>query len=339
MSEADLVDLRSDTVTRPGAGMYQAMTEASVGDDVYGEDETVNRLEASAAKMLGKEAGLYLSSATQANLVAMLAHNARGEEILLGDKYHVFVSEAGGASALGGIVMHPLTTNSDGGLNLEQVLDAIKEDDPHLPITRTLALENTVHGQVQDPGQHRRLAEAVRERGLKVHLDGARLMNAAVALQQTADDIVAPFDSVMLCLSKGLGAPVGAVLCGSKDFIRRARRLRKQLGGGMRQAGVIAAAGLYALEHNVARLADDHERARALAAGLADIEQLAVRHYTNMVFIEPGQPDLEPLRQHLEHRDVLVDRQTRRIRMVTHLDIDDAAIERAIAAIRSYYEA
>jgi len=339
MSKADLVDLRSDTVTRPGAGMYQAMTEASVGDDVYGEDETVNRLEAGAAEMLGKEAGLYLSSATQANLAAMLAHNARGEEILLGDKYHVFVSEAGGASALGGIVMHPLATNSDGGLSLEQVLGAIKEDDPHLPVTRTLALENTVHGRVQDPGQHRRLAEAVRERGLRVHLDGARLMNAAVALQQAADDIVAPFDSVMLCLSKGLGAPVGAVLCGSHDFIRRARRLRKQLGGGMRQAGVIAAAGLYALEHNVARLAEDHERARLLAHGLADIDELAVRHYTNMVFIEPAADDLEPLRQHLEPQGVLIGRQKLPLRMVTHLDIDDAGIERAIAAIRSYYRA
>ena len=339
MSKADLVDLRSDTVTRPGAGMYQAMTEASVGDDVYGEDETVNRLEAGAAEMLGKEAGLYLSSATQANLAAMLAHNARGEEILLGDKYHVFVSEAGGASALGGIVMHPLATNSDGGLSLEQVLGAIKEDDPHLPVTRTLALENTVHGRVQDPGQHRRLAEAVRERGLRVHLDGARLMNAAVALQQAAGDIVAPFDSVMLCLSKGLGAPVGAVLCGSHDFIRRARRLRKQLGGGMRQAGVIAAAGLYALEHNVARLAEDHERARLLAHGLADIDELAVRHYTNMVFIEPAADDLEPLRQHLEPQGVLIGRQKLPLRMVTHLDIDDAGIERAIAAIRSYYRA
>jgi threonine aldolase len=339
MSKADLVDLRSDTVTRPGAGMYQAMTGASVGDDVYGEDETVNRLEAIAAEMLGKEAGLYLSSATQANLVAMLAHNARGEEILLGDKYHIFVSEAGGASALGGIVMHPLATNNDGGLSLEQVLGAIKEDDPHLPVTRTLALENTVHGRVQDPGQHRRLAEAVKQRGLRVHLDGARLMNAAVALQQAADAIVAPFDSVMLCLSKGLGAPVGAVLCGSSEFIRRARRLRKQLGGGMRQAGVIAAAGLYALEHNIARLAEDHERARLLAEGIAGIERLAVRQHTNMVFIEPAASELEPLRQHLEQHGVLIGRQKPPIRMVTHLDIDDTGIERAIAAIRSYYEA
>jgi len=243
MSEAPIVDLRSDTVTRPGAGMYQAMAEAQLGDDVYGEDETVNRLEATAADLLGKQAGLFLSSATQANLVAMLAHNARGEEILLGEEYHIFCAEAGGVSALGGIIMHPLATDASGGLALEQVMAAIKEDDPHLPITRTLALENTVSGQVQDPEHHRRLAEAVRAQGLKVHLDGARLMNASVALQQLAADIVAPFDSVMLCLSKGLGAPVGAMLCGDVEFIARGRRLRKQLGGGMRQAGVIAACG------------------------------------------------------------------------------------------------
>jgi threonine aldolase len=337
MSETPLVDLRSDTVTRPGTGMYQAMADAAVGDDVYGEDETVNRLEMTAASLLGKQAGLFLSSATQANLVAMLAHNARGEEILLGERYHIFSSEAGGVSALGGIVMHPLTTDATGGLALEQVMAAIKEDDPHLPITRTLALENTVSGQVQDPAQHRRLAAAVHDVGLKVHLDGARLMNAAVALQQPAADLAASFDSVMLCLSKGLGAPVGAMLVGERDFITRGRRLRKQLGGGMRQAGVIAACGLYALEHNVERLAQDHERARLLAAGIADIADLPVRQHTNMVFIEPRAEDMKPLRLHLEARRVLFGRQKLPIRMVTHLDIDDAGIERAIEAIRSYY--
>ena len=331
------VDLRSDTFTRPTAAMYQAMSEAPVGDDVYGEDETVNRLESIAAGLLGKEAGLYLSSATQANLAAMLAHNGRGEEILLGDCYHIFVAEAGGTSALGGIIMHPLPTNATSGLELDTVMAAIKEDDPHLPITRTLALENTVSGQVQDPAQHRELAEAVRAEGLCVHLDGARLMNAAIALDQPASTIAEPFDSVMLCLSKGLGAPVGAMLCGSTDFIKRARRLRKQLGGGMRQAGVIAAAGLYALEHNIARLAEDHRRALALAEGIADIEELAVRQATNMVFIEPADEDLEPLREHLEKQAVLIGRQKRPVRMVTHLDIDDAGIDRAIHAIRSYY--
>ena len=337
MSEMPVVDLRSDTLTRPGAGMYQAMADAPVGDDVYGEDETVNRLETTAATLLGLQAGLFLSSATQANLVAMLAHNARGEEILLGEQYHIFSSEAGGVSALGGIIMHPLPTDATGGLSLEQVMAAIKEDDPHLPITRTLALENTVSGQVQDPAHHRRLAEAVRAQGIKVHLDGARLMNAAVSLQQPAADIVAPFDSVMLCLCKGLGAPVGAMLCGDSDFIARARRLRKQLGGGMRQAGVIAACGLYALENNIARLVEDHQRAQLLAQGLSGIAGLPVRHHTNMVFIEPLAEDLEPLRLHLEARQVLFGHQQPPIRMVVHLDIDDAGIERTIEAIRSYY--
>jgi threonine aldolase len=337
MSEEVIVDLRSDTVTRPGKGMYQAVLDAAVGDDVYGEDETVNRLEATTAKLLGKDAGLFLSSATQANLAAMLAHNARGEEILLGDQYHIFVSEAGGTSALGGIVMHPLPTDEFGGLALQQVLAAIKEDDPHHPVTRTLALENTVSGRVQDPLQHRQLIDAVHEQGLKVHLDGARLMNAAVALNMPAADIVAPFDSVMLCLSKGLGAPVGAMLCGSAGFIKTARRLRKMLGGGMRQAGVIAACGLYALDNNIARLADDHERARQLADGIGSIEGLPVKCFTNMVFIEPQERDLEPLRMHLQERRILIGWQNPPLRLVTHLDIDDQGIDRVVTALHSYY--
>ena len=337
MSEESIIDLRSDTVTRPSAGMYQAMLDASVGDDVYGEDDTVNRLESAAATLLGKEAGLYLSSATQANLAAMLVHNARGEEIILGDCYHIFVSEAGGASALGGIVMQPLATDANGGLGREQVLGAIKEDDPHHPISRTLALENTVSGRVQDPALHRELAAAVRAEGLRVHLDGARIMNAATALGVGAAEIAAPFDSVMMCLSKGLGAPVGAVLCGERDFIARARRVRKQLGGGMRQAGVIAACGLYALEHNIERLAEDHEHARQLYEGLAQIDGLEISHATNMVFLTPETKDLEPLALHLRAQGVEIGRQRPRIRLVTHLDIDASGIDRAITAFHSYF--
>lgn len=237
----------------------------------------------------------------------------------------------------GGIIMHPLATDAAGGLSPAQVLAAIKQDDPHLPITRTLALENTVAGQVQDPLQHRRLAEAVREQGIRVHLDGARLMNAAVALALPAAEIVAPFDSVMLCLSKGLGAPVGAVLCGSDEFIARARRLRKMLGGGMRQAGVLAACGLYALENNIERLTQDHATAGQLASGLAQIDGLPVSHETNMVFIEPRAKDLEPLQQHLRQQRVEIGRQSPRIRLVTHLDVDSDGIERAIAAFHSYF--
>ncbi len=337
MSEESIIDLRSDTVTRPSAGMYQAMLDARVGDDVYGEDETVNRLESAAATLLGKEAGLYLSSATQANLAAMLVHNARGEEIILGDCYHIFVSEAGGASALGGIVMQPLATDANGGLGREQVLGAIKEDDPHHPISRTLALENTVSGRVQDPALHRELSAAVRAEGLRVHLDGARIMNAATALGVGAAEIAAPFDSVMMCLSKGLGAPVGAVLCGERDFIARARRVRKQLGGGMRQAGVIAACGLYALEHNIERLAEDHEHARQLYEGLAQIDGLEISHATNMVFLTPETKDLEPLALHLRAQGVEIGRQSPRIRLVTHLDIDASGIDRAITAFHSYF--
>lgn len=332
-----IVDLRSDTVTRPSEAMYQAIRDAEVGDDVYGEDITVNRLEAVAAGILGKEAGLFVSSATQANLIAMLVHNARGEEILLGDEYHIFGSEAGGTSALGGIIQHPLPTDDHGGLALEQVLAAIKEDDAHKPITRTLALENTVSGQVQDPRQHRELAEAVRARGLKVHLDGARLMNAAVALGLPANEIAAPFDSVMLCLSKGLGAPVGALLCGSREFVARSRRQRKQLGGGMRQAGVLAACGLYALEHNIERLVDDHALAQRLAEGLAGIGGLPVRFETNMVFIEPDPEVIPALQESLMRQGINIGEQGPRIRLVTHLDLDAAGIERAIAAFQAFY--
>ncbi|MEM7016679.1 MAG: low-specificity L-threonine aldolase [Pseudomonadota bacterium] len=338
MKNEAIVDLRSDTVTRPGEGMYEAMRQAPVGDDVYGEDETVNRLEVEAARVLGKEAGLFLSSATQANLIAMLVHNARGEEILLGECYHVFASEAGGTAALGGIVMHPLHTDDRKSLSLEQVMSAIKEDDFHSPITRTLSLENTVSGQVQDLAHHQTLANAVRAEGLKVHLDGARLMNAAVALKVKPAEVAAPFDSVMLCLSKGLGAPVGAVLCGDEAFIARARRQRKMLGGGMRQAGVLAACGLYALENNIERLAEDHRRATLLAEGLKEIEGLKVRHETNMAFIEPDPADHQALYQHTLDRGVMIGKQSLPIRLVTHLDLTDADIERAVSVIQGFYQ-
>ncbi len=337
MSEGKVVDLRSDTVTRPGKGMYQSIQEAGLGDDVYAEDPTVNRLEEIAADRLGKEAGLFLSSATQSNLVAMMVHNARGEEILLGDQYHICIAEAGGTSVLGGIVLHPLATDDSGGLSLEQVLAAIKEDDPHLPVTRTLTLENTVSGRIQDPNHHRLLAQAVRAQGMKVHLDGARLMNASVALNLPAAELAAPFDSVMLCLSKGLGAPAGAMLCGSTEFIRRARRLRKMLGGGMRQAGILAACGLYALENNIERLVEDHENARLLAEGLEGIEEVSVKSETTMVFIESESKDLVALREHLHARQILIGEQQLPIRLVTHLDIDNAGIDRAITAIQSFY--
>ena len=337
MSEDAIVDLRSDTVTRPSAGMYEAIAEAAVGDDVYGEDETVNRLEATAAELLGKQAGLFVSSATQANLIAMMVHCRRGEEVITGDRYHVVVAEAGGASTLGGVVMHPLVTDADSSVSMEQVLGAIKPDDPHCPISRLLSLENTVSGRVQDPEHHRALIEAVREHGMKTHLDGARLMNASVALGRRPADIVAPFDSVMLCLSKGLGAPVGAMLCGETDFINGARRLRKMLGGGMRQAGIIAACGLYALENNIERLTEDHARAAQLAEGIADIEELRAYHHTNMVFVDPPPEQHEALDKHMREHQVLMGYLDSPIRLVVHLDIDDNDIERTIHAFQTFY--
>lgn len=337
MSEQAIVDLRSDTFTRPDAEMYRAMTEAPVGDDVYGEDETVNLLESRAAALLVKQAALFVSSATQANLIAMMTHCRRGEEVISGDRYHVIVAEAGGASTLGGVVMQPLATDSNGGVSLQQVLDAIKPDDPHCPISRMLSLENTVSGMVQDPDEHREMVEAVRDLGLVSHLDGARLMNASIALGRSAADIVAPFDSVMLCLSKGLGAPVGAMLCGDAEFINRARRLRKQLGGGMRQAGVLAACGLYALDHNVDRLAQDHARAAQLAYGISDLEELRAYHHTNMVFIDPPVERYQALSDHLQKNGVLVGRFESPVRLVMHLDIDDTHVERAIDVFQDFY--
>jgi len=338
MTGDNLINLRSDTFTRPGPGMYEAMASAPVGDDVYGEDETVNALEARASELLGKPAGLFLSSATQANLVAMLVHCGRGEEVLLGEEYHIFQDEAGGASTLGGVVVHPLKTDATGGLSIEQVVAAIKADDFHKPITRLLSLENTVSGHLQDPEHHRLLAQTVRDLGLNVHLDGARLMNAAVALGMPAADLCAPFDSVMLCISKGLGAPVGAMLCGQAEFIRKARRLRKMLGGGMRQAGIIAACGIYALDNNVERLAEDHANARRLAEGIAGIDKLGVEVTTNMVFIRPAAGDHEPLRNFLADRQILVGDQRPTMRLVTHLDISADDIERVISTIKIYYE-
>ena len=337
MTGGAFIDLRSDTVTRPSEGMYRAIAQAAVGDDVYGEDETVNRLEAVAADLLGKPAGLFVSSATQANLIAMLTHCRRGEEVITGDRYHVVVAEAGGASALGGVVMHPLKTDADAGLSMEQVLNAVKPDDPHCPMSRLLVLENTVSGRVQNPDHHRELIEAVRPHGLRAHLDGARLMNASVALGRRPADVVAPFDSVMLCLSKGLGAPVGAMLCGDKDFIASARRLRKQLGGGMRQAGILAACGLYALENNVERLTEDHARAARLADGIADLEELGVYHDTNMVFIDPPARRYADLEQHLAKYQVRLGRFESPTRLVTHLDIGDKDIDRTIEAFHSFY--
>ncbi len=256
-----LIDLRSDTVTQPDAAMRSAMTNAEVGDDVYGDDPTVNALEAQAAKLSGKEAALFLPTGTQANLVALLTHCQRGEEYIVGQKAHNYLYEAGGAAVLGSIQPQPIDANDDGTLPLDKVLAAIKPDDIHFAQTRLLSLENTHSGKVLPLSYLQQAWALTREQKLALHIDGARVFNAAVALNVPLSEITQYCDTLTICLSKGLGAPVGSLLCGSAEYIKRARRWRKMTGGGMRQAGILAAAGLYALEHNVARLKDDHDNA------------------------------------------------------------------------------
>jgi threonine aldolase len=334
MTPADFVDLRSDTVTRPSAGMRRAMAEAEVGDDVFGDDPTVNRLQARAAETLGFEAALFFPSGTQSNLAALMTHCQRGDEVILGREAHTYVHEAGGAAVLGSIHSHVMANRSDGTLDLGEVEEAIKPDDPHCPRTRLLALENTIGGRALPRSYLEQAVALARRRGLATHLDGARIFNAAVALDTTAKDLCAGFDSVSICLSKGLGAPAGTLLVGSGDFIARATRVRKMLGGGMRQVGVLAAAGLYALEHNVGRLHVDHEHAARLAQGLAGLG-LPVEQYTNMVFVRVG-AHAQPLAAHLKAHGVLVLAESARMRLVTHLDVDAARIDRALAAFAEF---
>ena len=335
------IDLRSDTVTQPTEAMREAMSRAELGDDVYGEDPTVTALEAKVAALMGKEAAVYVSSGTQSNLLGVLSHCQRGEEYLIGDVYHVFKSEALGTSVLGGVASYPMKTDGNGGLDPAQVAAAIKPDDPHSPVTRLLCLENTVSGRVQALERIEALAATAHAAGLKVHLDGARLMNASVKLGKPAAELVRSIDTVSLCLSKGLGAPVGSVLSGPADVIKRARRLRKMVGGGMRQAGVIAAAGLHALEHHVERLADDHANARRLAEGLAAFPRLTVdldAVQTNMLFIQPHPDDFDALRAHLAEQGIVLAGQKPRIRVVTHLDVTAEDVERVIEAVGGFYK-
>jgi len=335
------IDLRSDTVTRPTAEMRAAMAIAEVGDDVYGDDPTVNALQAQVAALLGKEAGLFVASGTQSNLCALLAHCQRGDELLVGDCYHVHRYEAGGVSVLGGVMMEALATDHCGMIQPDAITEAVKPDDPHCPISRLLCLENTVSGHVHDVASITGLASAGRDSGLAVHLDGARLMNAAVKLGVPARQLVEPVDSVSLCLSKGLGTPAGSVLVGSTEFIARARRMRKLVGGGMRQVGILAAAGLYALEHHIDRLADDHAAALRLADQLGRIAKVSVNAdlvETNMVFMQLPEGAADPLRAHLAGRGILLGGGDRIIRLVTHLDIDVSSIDQFTAELADFFE-
>jgi len=330
------VDLRSDTVTRPTAAMRAAMAAAEVGDDVYGDDPTVNALQARLADELGFEAGLFLPSGTQSNLAALMAHCARGDEYLVGMDAHTYKYEGGGAAVLGSIQPQPLPQAADGTLPLDAVERAIKPLDDHHARTRLLCLENTWQGRPL-PLAYLAGARALCDRhGLALHLDGARLYNAAVACGVPAREITQHFDSVSVCLSKGLGAPVGSVLVGSRALIASARRWRKVLGGGMRQAGVLAAAGLHALDHHVARLAEDHARAAGLAEALAPLPGVAaVDRHTNMVFVEVAPVSLPRLRERAEARRVRLSiGDSPRLRLVLHLDVPGDALERVVDTFR-----
>ena len=325
----NVVDLRSDTVTRPSAGMRRAMAEAEVGDDVFGDDPTVNRLQAHAAELFGVEAGLLFPSGTQSNLAALMTHCQRGDEVIVGHEAHTYRYEAGGSAVLGSIQSHAIANRPDGTLDLAEVEAAIKPDDVHFPRTRLLALENTINGRALPRAYLEQALALARSRGLATHLDGARIFNAAAALNTTVAALSAGFDSVSVCLSKGLGAPVGTLLLGSRPFIAAATRTRKVLGGGMRQAGVLAAAGLYALDHHVSRLTIDHQNAERLAQGLRR-QGLDAAHYTNMVFVDIG-GDPEALAVRLERERVLV-LPGHRMRLVTHLDVDAEGIDRVVEA-------
>lgn len=339
-----MIDLRSDTVTRPTPAMVQAMTGADVGDDVYGEDPTINRLEEMSARRMGKEAGLFVASGTMGNLVAILTHCGRGDEVIMGNKAHTFLFEAGGVAALGGVHTYTLQNQPDGTIQLEDLRSAIRPDDPHYPISRLVVLENTHNrcgGTVIPLDYMRRVGELVKDNQLFLHLDGARLFNAAAALGVPAAQLAVEADSVSFCLSKGLCSPVGSVLCGSAEFIKKARRNRKMLGGGMRQAGFLAAAGIVALEQMTGRLSEDHSRARKLAEGLATIGGLSLQTEvppTNMVFVAIderfGKTAAQVCEKLLEHNIKVGVVGWRQLRLVTHYWINDDAVKLTIEAFR-----
>ncbi|GMV85276.1 MAG: threonine aldolase [Dehalococcoidia bacterium] len=335
-----VIDLRSDTVSRPSPAMRQAMAEAEVGDDVFGDDPTVIALEGRAAQLLGKEAALFVPSGTMANLLAVMTHTRPGDEILLGDQSHIFQYELGGAARIANVLTRPLPNAGDGSLEIEAVAASIRVEDLHSPGTTLLCLENTHNrcgGAALPAATIDALAAAARERGVAVHLDGARIFNAAAALGIPAVRIARDCDSVSFCLSKGLGCPVGSLLCGPREFIDRARRNRKLLGGGMRQVGILAAAGLYALEHHIDRLTADHANARALARGLRDLAPFRPNEpQTNIVLVDVLEGRLGDWLSAFEQQGVLaVPFGPRRIRLVTHIDITRDDIDEALRRIGS----
>ncbi|HNA89706.1 MAG TPA: low-specificity L-threonine aldolase [Anaerolineales bacterium] len=337
----EFIDLRSDTVTKPTPEMREAMAEAEVGDDVYGDDPTVNKLQEKAAEMLGKEAALFVPSGTMGNLIAILTHCARGEEVICGDKSHIYVNEAGGMAALGGVYPHPVANQKDGTLRLDDIRASIQPDDSHRTITRLVCIENTQNmcgGVVLSVDYTQQVAQLAKENNLKFHIDGARIFNAAAALDVDIKELVASADSVMFCLSKGLVAPVGSMLVGTEEFIAKAFRLRKMLGGGMRQVGVIAAAGLVSLEKMTGRLKQDHARARKLYEALKQVPRLRLEAEpsSNMVYFRLDDSVVLTENQiiaEMKKYDVLVDWSApRQFRLVTHYWVDDAGVEKTAKA-------
>lgn len=339
-----VIDLRSDTVSKPNEAMRRAMAEAEVGDDVFGDDPTVNRLEERAAELLGKDAAVYVPSGTMANLVSVMTHVQPGEEVLLGDQCHIFAYEVGGVARIAGALTHPLVNQEDGTLDPAAVTAAIRQPGLHAPRTALLCLENTHNrcgGEAIPPETIDALAALAHEHGLGVHLDGARVFNAAAALGVPAARIARDADSVSFCLSKGLGCPIGSLVCGSGEFVERARRNRKMLGGGMRQAGIAAAAGLYAFEHNIERLAVDHENAKHLADGLRELEVFRPNHPTsNIVVANVLRGELNAWLAAFREAGVLaVAFGPQRMRLVTHLNISREDVDEALARIARAAEA
>ncbi len=332
-----ICDLRSDTMTRPDDAMRAAISTAIVGDDVYSEDPSVTALEARMAQMLGKEAAVFFPTGTQSNLAAVMAHCGRGDEVIIGDSYHIHCDEAAGASVLAGVSMNAIATEPDGALSPALVAQNIKDDDPHYARSRLLCLENTVGGQVISLAKMQAAAQVAWKSGLSVHLDGARFFNAITVLGCQATDLAKCADTVSVCLSKGLGAPAGSVLLGRPALMNQARRNRKILGGAMRQAGVLAASGLFALDNNIPDLAQDHTRAARLANALRKLNVGDVKLGSNMLFFTPAPEHHQPLGIHMSNAGVRIGGQSPAIRMVLHRDVTDEGLDTAIAAFRSYY--
>ena len=335
----EAIDLRSDTVTKPTEAMLADIAAAEVGDDVYGEDPSVNHLESLAAEMLGKEAAVFASSGTQSNLLGLMSHCLRGDEYIVGQDAHTYKAEGGVAAVLGSIQPQPLDFETDGTLDLDKVAGLIKPDNIHYARTKLLCLENTQAGIALPLDYITQARKFTKNHALKLHLDGARVFNAAVKLKIPVDEIANAFDSVSFCLSKGLGAPVGSILCSTDEIITIARRWRKVLGGGMRQAGIIAAAGVFALKNNVNRLEEDHANAALLAEGLNEIDELTVDYQpmqTNMVFIEFDRCHTDSFPEHMRKAGILISTGTR-IRLTTHLNIKHEDIYIIIKACKEFF--